>query len=402
MKYLSELLNELDSRGLIKDCTDIATLDKYLSSDHKIVAYAGFDLTGKSLHVGHLLPISILRIFHRYGHKVIFLLGGGTSKIGDPSFRDESRSLISDDTILENKEGIQRSINKFIKPDENIVIVDNNDWLGSMNYLDFMRDIGVHFSVNKMLGMDSVKTRISNHQHLSFLEFNYMLLQGYDFLHLYRKYNCMLQIGGSDQWGNIIQGVELIDKKEFDAMVFGLTSNLITRSDGKKMGKSASGAVWINEEMLDSYEYYQYFRNTPDDDVKKFMLIFTDLEVSDIDDIITNKNINEAKKILAFEVTKICHGDEEAKKAEIRAIKEFENKETTEILDVKYSNEMTLIDALINLEIFNSKGEARKMIQNSGIKVNDITISADIKLEIANKYDISIGKKKRFFINLIC
>ncbi len=402
MKYLSELLNELDSRGLIKDCTDIATLDKYLSSDHKIVAYAGFDLTGKSLHVGHLLPISILRIFHKYGHKVIFLLGGGTSKIGDPSFRDESRSLISDETIAEKKEGVQRSINKFIKPDENIVIVDNNDWLGSMNYLDFMRDIGMHFSVNKMLGMDSVKTRISNHQHLSFLEFNYMLLQGYDFLHLYRKYNCMLQIGGSDQWGNIIQGVELIDKKEFDAMVFGLTSNLITRSDGKKMGKSASGAVWINEEMLDPYEYYQYFRNTPDDDVKKFMLIFTDLEVSYIDDIITNKNINEAKKILAFEVTKICHGDEEAKKAEIRAIKEFENKETTEILDVKYSNEMTLIDALINLEIFNSKGEARKMIQNSGIKVNDITISADIKLEIANKYDISIGKKKRFFINLIC
>jgi tyrosyl-tRNA synthetase len=401
MKYLSELLNELDSRGLIKDCTDISTLDKYFSSDHKIVAYAGFDLTATSLHVGHLLPISILRIFHKYGHKVIFLLGGGTSKIGDPSFRDESRSLISEDKILENKEGIQRSINKFIKPDENIIIVDNNDWLGSMNYLDFMRDVGVHFSVNKMLGMDSVKTRISNHQHLSFLEFNYMLLQGYDFLHLYRKYNCMLQIGGSDQWGNIIQGVELIDKKEFDAMVFGLTSNLITRSDGKKMGKSASGAVWINEEMLDPYEYYQYFRNTHDDDVKKFMLIFTDLSVPDINDIISSKNINDAKKILAFEVTKICHGNEEAKKSEDRAVKEFENRETTEIINVQYSDEMTLIDALIQLEIFKSKGDARKMIQNNGIKINDVAISADIKLEIANKYDVSVGKKKRFFINLI-
>jgi tyrosyl-tRNA synthetase len=361
-----------------------------------------------------LLPISILRIFHRYGHKVIFLLGGGTSKIGDPSFRDESRSLISDDTILENKEGIQRSINKFIKPDENIVIVDNNDWLGSMNYLDFMRDIGVHFSVNKMLGMDSVKTRISNHQHLSFLEFNYMLLQGYDFLHLYRKYNCMLQIGGSDQWGNIINGIELIRRVNAKES-YGLTTPLITTSSGAKMCKTEKGAVWLDEKQTSPYEYWQFWRNVNDADVFKYLRLFTELPLDEISNFENNKsrNINDFKVILANEATKILHGEKASSNAEATSKKTFEDKSfgddlpKIEIKKSDLNNGITFNDLIIKINFAKSNGEYRRNIANKGYRINNEIVTDEKKIVTKEDFNgekvikISFGKKQHVLIEAI-
>ncbi len=397
--FKAELLNELQNRGMTKDIINPKVLDEKLTKGEKICVYAGFDLTADSLHAGHLLPIKTLQMFHKFGHKVIVLFGGATTKIGDPSGRDESRKMQTEEGILQNKIGIMKSISKFIKQDENIEFVDNNDWIGGISYVDFLRDVGFHFSISKMLSMESVKLRLADNGHLSFLEFSYMLLQAFDFYHLYKNYNCVMQIGGSEQWGNIVNGIDLIGKKVQDKSdLFGLTLNLVTRSDGKKMGKSESGAVWLNEDKMLPFDFYQYFRNTQDEDVRKFLLLFSDFSVNEIDEV-CKKDINEQKKILAFESVKSCHGEIAAIEAENRARSEFENKAPTQTLIFKHENE-GIVDILFNLQLFASKGECKKIIASNGVSLDDIKI--DEKFEVKRgEYILKIGKKRIYKLDII-
>lgn len=399
LEIKSPLLLELYERGYIKDIINLNLLDKKLSSDEKICVYAGFDLTADSLHIGHLVPLNVLKIFKKYGHKIIVLLGGATTKIGDPSGKDETRKIQTFDTINANKLGIMKSVAKFIPIDENVMFLDNNDWIGNIGYIDFLREVGQYFSVNKMLTMESVKLRLERQSHLSFIEFNYMLLQAFDFYHLYENYNCCMQIGGSEQWGNIVNGIDLINKKsQKNDELFGMTMNLVTRSDGKKMGKSESGAVWINEDKMEAYDYYQYFRNVPDDDVKNFFHIFTDLAKSEIEDI-AKLEINEQKKKLAFEATNLCHGLDFAKNSEERAVLEFESGIATSEIKYNLQNGTGIIDILFFLELFSSKGECKKTIRANGVKINDTLVDEQYQFAIG-EFKIAIGKKKMF--KLIC
>ena len=313
--HSSKFIKNVIDRGYVHQCTDLNKLDE-LASDNIISAYIGFDCTAPSLHAGSLVQIMMLRLLQRTGHKPIVLMGGGTTKVGDPSGKDESRKLLDDQTIAANMAGIKDVFSKFITFGDgptDAIMVNNNDWLSGIEYIDFLRDYGRYFSVNRMLGFESVKIRLEREHNLSFLEFNYMILQSYDFLELNRRYGCSLQMGGSDQWGNIISGVELgrrIDQRE----LYGLTTPLLTTSSGSKMGKTESGAVWLNADMLSPYEYWQYWRNTEDADVGKFLRLFTDLPLDEIADLERAKalEINEVKKLLATEVTKLCHGVEAA------------------------------------------------------------------------------------------
>lgn len=410
----NSFIEEFISRGFLHQSTNLEKL-KDITSKEKISAYIGFDLTAKSLHAGNLIQIMILRMLQKHGHKPIIIVGGGTTKIGDPSGKDEARKMLSQDDINENIEGIRSSLSKFLNfgtdSYSDAVIINNNDWLNEINYIDFLRDYGSCFSINRMLTMDSVKLRLEREQHLSFLEFNYMLLQAYDFLQLNRKYNCILQLGGSDQWGNIIQGVELIrriDNKE----AFGITTPLLTTSSGAKMGKTAQGALWLDAKLCPPYDYFQYWRNIEDLDVMRFAKLYTEFSDDEFLEfsITVKDNINEAKKKLAFEITKICHGEEEAKKALETSISVFENS-GIDGLEKKYFSEEEIKKGIVAFELFfqsgmvNSKSEARNLIRGKGAKINDSVINNENDIineeKLIDGYiKLSAGKKKHLLIGI--
>jgi len=403
MNFKSDFLHEFFARGFFAQATHPQELDDSLSSE-RITAYIGFDCTAKSLHAGSLIQIMILRLLQKHGHKPIVLLGGGTTKIGDPSGKDEARQILSDQKIFENLTGIKKTLEKFIRfggGASDAMMVNNDDWLRHLNYIDFLRDIGRHFSMNRMLGFDSVKTRLEREQPLSFLEFNYMILQAYDFYELNKKYGCTLQIGGSDQWANIINGVELIRKKgieNFHQASFGLTSPLLTTSSGAKMGKTAEGAIWLDESMLSPFDYFQYFRNTHDADVGKFLKLFTDLELEKIAEL-EKQNINEAKKILAFEATKICHGEKAADAAMQKAHEIFVSKNSSAFETEEFLVEKKLTEILKYLGVSDSLGEAKRLIEGKAVKINGETVfDNNHQFNDTGEFDLSVGKKKFFKI----
>jgi tyrosyl-tRNA synthetase len=407
-------IEEFKKNGYFYQCTNIEALEKKMAQE-KIVAYVGFDCTAESLHVGNLMQIMILRLLQNHGHKPIILIGGGTTKIGDPTGKEEARKYLTDENISKNMTGIKKSLSKFIRFGDgasDAIMLNNADWLDQIGYIEFLREYGRNFSVNRMLTMDSVKTRLEREQSLSFLEFNYMLLQAFDFYHLNKTQNCSLQLGGSDQWGNIVTGVELI-RKMGKKESFGLTTPLLTTSSGAKMGKSISGAVWINEEHLSPYDYYQYWRNAEDADVNKFAKLYCEFSVQEEEEFesLINKNINEAKKKLAYRVTELCHGQEKAQEAMETAIKVFEqglisdNLPSVQIDEEILSQGIMCIDLLCNAGITASKGEARRLIRGMGVKINDILVQ-DENLIINLSYlkdraiKLSSGKKKHILVKL--
>ncbi len=402
MTFLEELL-EL---GFIKDCTNFDKLNKLLE-EKKQTFYVGTDLTADSLHVGHLMPLMCIRKILSHGHRVIIILGGGTTKIGDPSDKNEMRKMLDDEQIEENKKGIKKCLSQIFNRDlenqkegefvDNLMIIDNANWLLDINYIQFLREIGVHFTINKMINLEIVKRRLNNNIPYTFFEFNYMLIQAYDFYYLNNNFGCNIQIGGSDQWGNIIQGCELIRKKsvlnkkfknEEDVNVFGITLNLLTKSDGSKMGKTSGGAVWLRKDKISNYDYFQYFRDCTDEDVIKFMKIFTDIPLDKIKEYsnLSGENLNQIKEILAFEATKICRGQDEAIKASNR-------EDMTEVIAKKKQN---IIEFLVLNNICKSNGESRRLIEGNGVKFNDNTINKDFTFDTNGI--LSIGKKRKFNI----
>ena len=408
-------IEEFKKRGYFYQCTNLEGLEQKMTQE-KIIAYIGFDCTAESLHVGNLMQIMILRLLQNYGHKPIILVGGGTTKIGDPTGKEEARKYLSDEDIFRNMAGIKKSLSKFIRfgnGPSDAIMLNNADWLDKIGYIEFLREYGKHFSINRMLTMDSVKTRLEREQSLTFLEFNYMLLQAFDFYHLHQTQNCSLQLGGSDQWGNIVTGVDLV-RKMGKGESFGLTTPLLTTSSGAKMGKSVSGAVWINEELLSPYDYYQYWRNTEDADVSKFAKLYCEFNANEEEEFesLIDKNINEAKKKLAYRVTELCHGQEKAQEAIDTAIKVFEqglisdNLPSIQIDEEILSQGIMCIDLLCHAGISTSKGEARRLIRGMGVKIND-TLVMDENLIINSSYlkdktiKISSGKKKHILVKLI-
>ena len=406
-------LDELQSRGYLNQCTNLEKL-RELTNKKPIKGYIGFDCTASSLHVGSLLQIMILRLMQKYGHRPIVLLGGGTTLIGDPSGKDSTRKILKEKEIKKNIRNIKKIFSKVLNTKNKStlpIFVDNSKWLTKLNYIKFLREIGKHFTINKMLTFDSVKIRLQREHSLSYMEFNYMILQAYDFFQLFKKNNCILQIGGSDQWGNIVNGVDLI-RKIIQKESFGLTTPLITLASGAKMGKTEQGAIWLSNDLLSSYDYWQFWRNTDDRDVKKFLNFFTDLETEKINSICeTEKNINNLKILLANEATKILHGENASKKAEKSAQATFDKKgvglELPEI-NIKSSDikkGIKLLDVIANNKIIHSKSEIRRLIENSGIKINNITlfdIKKTLRLEDFNKniLKLSIGKKKHYLIRI--
>ncbi len=407
--FKSDFFNIMHERGFYNQCTNETGFDEYLAECEKkgipAVGYLGSDPTGDSLHVGHIVPLMMLRWFQKCGHKPITLVGGATARIGDPSGKDKLRPFLDEETLIKNIQGLKKSFMKFLKFGEDktdAIMVDNYDWFKNINYLEFLRDIGTCYSVNRMLTMDSVKSRLEREQPMSFLEFNYMLLQGYDFCVLLQKYGCRAQIAGADQWGNIVSGTEL-GRRRYDTELFGFTSPIITDSSGKKMGKSEGNAVWINEDKLPAYNYFQYFRNINDAEVGKCLRIFTDLPMDEIRrlEALQDKEINEAKKILAFEATKICRGEEEAKAALETATKTFENGAIGDDLPTinASKNGVGVLDAFVNLGFVASKGEARRLIKQAGLKLNDKAITDEnyvitVKDQLNGNIKLSQGKKK--------
>ena len=408
---MNKFLKEFKDRGFFYQCTNEEDLSELLDSK-KIKAYIGFDCTAESLHVGSLLQIMCLRLLQKHGHKPIVLLGGGTTRIGDPSGKDKTRTILNEKEIEKNIKNIEKILKKFldikdhkIKP----VFVNNYSWLKSLNYISFLRDIGKHFTINKMLSFDSVKTRLEREQSLSYMEFNYMILQAYDFLELNKKEKCYLQIGGSDQWGNIVNGVELI-KRYSNKHVFGLTTPLITLASGAKMGKTESGAIWLDKKFLSPYDYWQFWRNTDDRDVIKFLKIFTDLDINEIEKI-QNDNINELKIKLANEATSMLHGKKAAKNSEQAAKDVFSGNllgSSLPSIKIKINdldNKLSIIDLLIFTKLESSKSEIRRLIKGNAIKLNNKIISDEkmiIKKELfqENHLKLSIGKKRHFKIEL--
>ena len=405
-------LKEFKERGFFYQCTGEENLSQLLDKE-KINAYIGFDCTAESLHVGSLLQIMCLRLLQKHGHRPIVLLGGGTTRIGDPSGKDKTRTILSEEEIEKNIKNIKKILKNFLtdtNPKTKPIFVNNYSWLKNLNYISFLRDIGKHFTINKMLSFDSVKTRLEREQSLSYMEFNYMILQAYDFLELNKKENCMLQIGGSDQWGNIVNGVELI-KRYSNKHVYGLTTPLITLASGAKMGKTESGAVWLDKRFLSGYDYWQFWRNIDDRDVLKFLKIFTDITLEEIETV-KDKNINELKILLANKTTAMLHGDEEAKKSEETAKQTFEgrvlgdNLPTIQIMKKKLDNQLNIIDLIVMSKLENSKSEIRRLIKGNGVKINNQTIS-DEKMLISktlfkdNLIKLSLGKKKHIKVELI-
>jgi tyrosyl-tRNA synthetase len=398
-QYKSDLLRLLDERGYIHQLTDAERLDA-LAAKETIIGYVGFDATAPSLHVGHMIQIMLLRRLQQAGHKPIVLVGGGTSKIGDPSFKDEARKLMTEETIQANIQSIMPVYERFLSFGDgpsDAVLMDNARWLDRLEYVPFLRDIGQHFSVNRMLSFESVKLRLDREQSLSFLEFNYMILQAYDFLELSRRAGCVLQLGGSDQWGNIVNGVELgrrVDGKQ----LYGVTTPLITTADGKKMGKTEAGAVWLNADQLKPYDFWQFWRNTQDADVGKFLRLFTDVPLDEVErlEALVGTEINEAKKRLADEVTAMLHGSGAAREAADTARKTFEEGAAGEALPTLAvpSGEIGLVDALVGLGLCASKGEARRLIVGGGARVNNIKADEDVTITVVDDIRVSAGKKK--------
>ncbi|MDC0233092.1 tyrosine--tRNA ligase [Pelagibacteraceae bacterium] len=404
MKLKSEFLKEIYSRGFIYQSSDIDNLDILLSKK-KITAYIGFDITSDSLHIGSLIQLMLLNWLNSYDHNAIALVGGGTTLVGDPSGKDSTRKIMTLKEISKNIKNIEKTFSQFINLNGNGSIINNYDWLANINYIEFLRDIGSKLTLNKMLTYESVKNRLDREQSLTFLEFNYMLLQAYDFYHLRKNYDCVLQMGGSDQWGNIINGIDLI-RKMLKKKAFALTSPLITNSDGSKMGKSAKGAIWLDELKLSNFEFYQYWRNIDDENVEKFLKLFTKINLEEIKKLakLKNQEINEAKKILAFEVTKISRGLKSAKEAEDIANNIFNKKKldnripTFEIQcsEIEKSN-FSILDAIEKLNLSKSRSDTKRLIKSKGVKVNDgIFSSKDLSLKLYSKISeikISVGKK---------
>ena len=409
---MNKFLKEFKERGFFYQCTNENQLSELLDKK-KISAYIGFDCTAESLHVGSLLQIMCLRTLQKHGHRPIVLLGGGTTRIGDPSGKDKTRKLLSEKEILKNSKNIKKILEKFLDKRNNKtkpIFVDNYKWLKNLNYINFLRKIGKHFTINKMLSFESVKTRLEREQSLSYMEFNYMILQAYDFLELNNKENCLLQIGGSDQWGNIVNGVDLI-KKYSDKEAFGLTTPLITLASGAKMGKTADGAVWLDRKFLSSYDYWQFWRNTDDRDVKKFLKFFTDIESKEIENL-DDQNINQLKILLANKTTEMLHGKNEALKAEKIAKETFSNNSSGSSLPsiklskTKLDKNMSIIDLVILAKFEKSKSEVRRLIKSKAVKINN-QIVEDQKFQITDKIfnddylKLSIGKKRHIRIRLI-
>ena len=385
-------------RHLFNQCTNEIELNNLLNKK-KIIFYIGFDATADALHVGSLVQLRAIKTLIKHGHQAIVLLGGGTTKIGDPSGKDASRQILSYEAIEKNIENFKRIFEHYFRDyKESIKFINNDQWLDELNYIELLRDVGSHVSINRMLTFESVKERLRREQSLSFLEFNYMILQSYDFLYLNKNENCELQIGGSDQWGNIVLGMEIISKiNKKDA--FGLTTPLLTTSTGKKMGKTEQGAVWIDQNKYSSYDFYQYWRNVDDNDVEKLLLIFSDLNKSEIKSIIS-ENINEAKKKLAFLVTSDCHSQVSAEEAEKKAISIFENNSDENLDEIVFdkNEDIKIIDALTSQNLVNSKSEAKRYIEGGAIKLNDQVINDfNTFLNIKNNDQVlRIGKKKLF------
>ena len=405
---MNDFIREFKDRGFFYQCTDEVELSNLLNKE-SIKGYIGFDCTAQSLHVGSLLQIMCLRQLQKHGHQPIVLLGGGTTRIGDPSGKDKTRKILDESEIEKNIKSIELVLKKYLNTENKAtspIFVNNYSWLKELNYISFLRDIGKHFTINKMLSFDSVKLRLDREQSLSYMEFNYMILQAYDFLELNKKHNCLLQIGGSDQWGNIVNGVDLI-KRYSSKEVFGLTTPLITLASGAKMGKTESGAVWLDKNLLSIYDYWQFWRNTDDRDVINFLKMFTDLSLEKIEDI-KNENINDLKILLANEATKMLHGEIETKKVEELAKSTFKENSTGEHLpSVKIGSDLIGKDIISLIEYTNnelSKSEIRRLIQNNGIKIDNEKIE-DGKLLISKKLfenkgfiKLSVGKKKHFKI----
>ena len=385
-------------RNLFNQCTNEIELNNLLNKK-KIIFYIGFDATADALHAGSLVQLRAIKTLIKHGHKAIVLLGGGTTKIGDPSGKDASRQILTYETIQKNIENFKRIFEHYFRDfKENIKFINNDQWLDKLNYIELLRDLGSQVSINRMLTFESVKERLKREQSLSFLEFNYMILQSYDFLHLNKHENCELQIGGSDQWGNIVLGMEIISKiNKKDA--FGLTTPLLTTSTGKKMGKTEQGAVWIDQNKYSSYDFYQYWRNVDDNDVEKLLLIFSDLDKEEIK-ILIKEDINNAKKKLAYLVTTDCHSESSAQEAEEKARSIFENNSFDNIDEINFKIDSKLIDTLTSNSTVSSKSEAKRLIEGGGIKIDDEQIN-DINLTINKSYNgkiLKIGKKKYFKI----
>ena len=399
-EFKSDLLRLLSERGYIHQVTDPEALDA-LATKQIVPGYIGFDPTAPSLHVGSLVQIMLLRRLQQAGHKPIVLMGGGTGKIGDPSFKDEARKLMTDEVIQSNVASIKTVFEKFLTFGDgptDAVMVDNAEWLDKLEYIPFLRDIGRHFSVNRMLSFDSVKLRLDREQSLSFLEFNYMILQGYDFLELSRRAECRLQMGGSDQWGNIVNGIELARRVD-GTEVYGVTTPLITTADGGKMGKTMSGAVWLNDDQLSAFDYWQFWRNTDDRDVGRFLRLFTDLPLDEIArlEALEGAGINEAKKVLANEATAMCRGREAADEAAETARKVFEEGSAGGSLPthVVEGGSITVVDGLVALGLVPSKGEARRKIAEGAIRVDDEVVSDPaLVIAVTGQVKLSFGKKK--------
>ena len=414
-EYTSSFLRVMSERNFIHQVTDWTSLDTLLSQKN-MVAYIGFDCTADSLHVGSLVQIMMLRYFQKCGHRPIVLMGGGTTKVGDPSGKDDARQLLSDNEIEKNKQGIKAVFEKYLNfgaGPSDAIMCDNDEWLSGLEYVQFLRDYGRHFSVNRMLSFDSVKLRLDREQPLSFLEFNYMILQAYDFLELSRRFDCSLQMGGSDQWGNIVNGVELtrrVDQKS----VFGLTTPLVTTASGAKMGKSAQGAIWLNSDRLSPYDFWQYWRNTEDEDVDRFLKLFTELPLDEISRLsaLKGNELNEAKKILAHEVTQLCHGRDAANSVAESARKTFEEGSIGQDLPFIIINKNDLedgvwvIEAMRKLALIQSNGEGRRLIANGGVRVNDTVINDPEKqlnvsdISISGMIKLSAGKKRHALVKL--
>ena len=397
-QFKSDLLRLLDERGYIHQLTDAEGLDQ-IATKEIVTAYVGFDATAPSLHVGSLVQIMLLRRLQQAGHKPIVVMGGGTTKIGDPTGRDESRKLLDDETIDANIASIRTIFERFLSFDEGptgAIMVNNDAWLGQLDYLPFLRDIGPHFTINRMLSFDSVRIRLEREQPMTFLEFNYMIMQGYDFLELWRRYGCRLQMGGSDQWGNIVNGIELTRRVEGEHL-YGMTTPLMTTSDGRKMGKTAEGAVWLNGDLLSPYDYWQFWRNTQDEDVGRFLRRFTDLPVAEIERLesLPGAEINDAKKILADAATAMAHGDQAAIEAGETARRTFEEGASGEALPtLKVSGSTSLVEALVGLGLVGSKNEARRLIAQGGARIDGQAMSEDVPIAVSCDVRISAGKKK--------
>ncbi|MDR3519080.1 MAG: tyrosine--tRNA ligase [Azospirillaceae bacterium] len=413
----SEFLRVIEARGFLHQCTDREGLDEKLAAGQPVAAYIGFDATADSLHVGSLLPIMMLRWLQKCGHKPIVLMGGGTTRVGDPSGKDESRQLLDDERIAANIAGIRRIFDAFLTFGDgptDAVIVNNADWLDNLAYIPFLRDVGRHFTINRMLTFDSVKLRLEREQPLTFLEFNYMILQGYDFLELSRRHGCVLQMGGSDQWGNIVNGVELARRVNQTAL-FGLTTPLLTTAAGAKMGKTANGAVWLNPERLSPYDYWQYWRNTEDADVGRFLRLFTELPLDEIArlEALPGAAINDAKKRLADEATRLRHGALAAEQAAETARQTFEQGAaanglpTVDVPRARLDAGMTVVDLLVMSGLAASKGEARRLIKGGGARLDDALVAdetatlATAALPQSGVVKLTAGKKRHMLIRAV-